>query len=65
MVNGTIKFFSETKGFGFIIGEDGNEYFVHTTGVKDDLVLRENDEVSFEIVDGDRGLKADKVKLTV
>ena len=46
------------KGFGFINGEDGKEYFVHQTGLKTNQELRENDSVSFDIEQGMRGPKA-------
>ena len=46
------------KGFGFIAGEDGKEYFVHQTGLQDGISLNENDAVEFEIEEGDRGPKA-------
>lgn len=62
-MNGTVKFFNEGKGFGFIAGEDGNEYFVHITGLADGVRLRDNDSVTFDVVDGDRGPKADNVQL--
>tara|TARA_Y100000034_G_scaffold119808_1_gene161963 strand:+ start:3439 stop:3636 length:198 start_codon:yes stop_codon:yes gene_type:complete len=62
MTEGTVKFFNETKGFGFIEGEDGKEYFVHTTGLEQGVRLNEGDKVSFEVVQGDRGPKAEKVR---
>ena len=57
-MKGTVKFFNEEKGFGFISAEDGTEYFVHQTGLADGVRLSENDEVDFEVTEGDRGLKA-------
>lgn len=57
-MKGTVKFFNEMKGFGFITGEDETEYFVHKTGLPEGLVLRENDSVEFEVEQGDRGPKA-------
>ena len=60
-MKGKIKFFNETKGFGFIIGEDGNQYFVHTTGLNSGVKVSENDAVTFEIEQGDKGPKAVKV----
>ena len=51
MNNGTVKFFNETKGFGFI--KDSNsqkEYFVHSNGLKDKI--KENDEVTFDLEEG-------------
>lgn len=61
MKKGTIKFFNETKGFGFIKAEDGEEIFVHVTGLKNEV--RENDVVTFEVEKGKRGLNAVNVSL--
>lgn len=61
MNKGTVKFFNETKGFGFIKEEESNkEYFVHVSGLVDEI--RENDEVTFELQDGKKGLNAVNVK---
>ncbi|MEK6808404.1 MAG: cold shock domain-containing protein [Nanoarchaeota archaeon] len=60
-MKGTVKFFNQMKGFGFIAGEDGKEYFVHQTGLKDGVNLHENDSVTFDVEQGDRGPKAVKV----
>ena len=57
-MKGTVKFFNEMKGFGFIAGDDGKEYFVHKTGLNPGVNLRENDSVTFDIGQGDRGPKA-------
>lgn len=57
-MNGTVKFFNEGKGFGFISGEDGKEYFVHITGLNEGVRLSDNDDVTFEVEQGDRGPKA-------
>lgn len=61
MKKGTVKFFNETKGFGFIKAEDGEEIFVHVTGLKNEI--QENDEVTFEVEKGKRGLNAVNVSL--
>lgn len=61
-MNGTVKFFNDMKNFGFIAGEDGKEYFVHGSGLAEGTTLAEGDKVSFEVVEGDRGPKADKVQ---
>ncbi len=61
MNKGTVKFFNEAKGFGFIKSENGEEIFVHATGLKNDV--RENDEVVFDIENGKKGLNAVNVKL--
>ncbi len=60
-MKGTVKFFNRMKGFGFIAGEDGKEYFVHETSIEGES-LNENDSVEFEVEQGDRGPKAVKVK---
>ncbi len=61
-MKGNVKFFNEIKEFGFIIGEDGKEYFVHKSGLEDGVNVDKGDKVSFEVEKGDRGLKAVKVK---
>jgi CspA family cold shock protein len=62
MNNGIVKFFNETKGFGFIKDqESGKEYFVHVSGLIDKI--KENDEVTFELKEGQKGLNAVNVKL--
>jgi len=62
MASGKVKFFNESKGFGFIIEEgSGNEFFVHISGLKDEV--REHDEVTFDIQDGKKGPNAVNVKL--
>jgi cold shock protein len=62
MNSGTVKFFNETKGFGFIKEDQTNkEYFVHVTGLVDEI--RENDEVTFDLKEGKKGLNAVNVKL--
>lgn len=60
-MKGKVKFFNGMKGFGFISGEDGKEYFVHTTGLSPGVSIREGDAVTFETEQGDKGLKAVKV----
>ncbi len=61
MEKGTVKFFNKEKGFGFIKSENGQEYFVHLTGLKEEV--RENDEVVFDLQEGKRGLVAVNVKI--
>lgn len=62
-MEGTVKFFNRIKGFGFINGDDGKDYFVHVSGVIGGKYLNEGDKISFEAVEGDKGLKAEKVEL--
>ena len=62
MSKGTVKFFNESKGFGFIVEEGTNsEHFVHVSGLIDEI--RENDEVEFELQDGRKGLNAVNVRV--
>jgi len=62
MKEGTVKFFNNAKGFGFITVKDsGEEVFVHTSNLIDDI--RENDNVTFDIEEGEKGLSAVKVSL--
>ena len=61
MNKGTVKFFNETKGFGFIKDADSaKEYFVHSSGLKDSI--REDDEVTFDLEEGKKGLNAVNVR---
>ena len=61
-MNGKVKFFNTMKGFGFIVADDGKEYFVHQTGLKEGVRLHENDEVTFDVEEGERGQKAVNVE---
>ena len=62
MKNGTVKFFNESKGFGFIIEDDSKkEYFVHISGLIDEI--REGDAVEFELKEGKKGLNAINVRV--
>lgn len=62
MQEGTVKFFNETKGFGFIKPADGSQdIFVHVSGLIDEI--RENDRVSYEVQNGKKGLNAVNVKV--
>jgi|TARA_B100000900_G_C20151497_1_gene542095 CspA family cold shock protein len=61
MNKGTVKFFNESKGFGFIIDDESKtEYFVHVTGLIDEI--NEGDAVEFELQEGRKGLNAVNVK---
>ncbi len=62
MQTGTVKFFNNTKGFGFIKDNDGDkEHFVHVSGLIDKV--KEGDEVTFELQEGKKGLNAVNVRL--
>jgi CspA family cold shock protein len=59
-MNGKVKFFNQNKGFGFIAADDGKEYFVHTSGLKDSI--KDSDLVEFDVEQSDRGPRAVNVK---
>ena len=62
MKNGTVKFFNDTKGFGFITEECSNQdYFVHISGLVDEI--KQGDNVEFELTEGKKGLNAVNVKV--
>ena len=62
MSKGTVKFFNDDKGFGFIKEDDTNtEHFVHVSGLIDEI--REGDNVEFDLEDGRKGLNAVNVKV--
>lgn len=61
-MKGKVKFFNRQKEFGFITGEDGKDYFVHVTGLVGINSLNENDSVEFDTEQGEKGLRAVKVK---
>jgi CspA family cold shock protein len=60
MATGTVKWFNESKGFGFITSEDGEDVFVHYSSLSGDgfKTLAEGDKVSFDIEKGPKGPKA-------
>jgi CspA family cold shock protein len=64
-MNGKIKFYNFKKRFGFITGEDGQDYFFHQTGIviEDQRDIRDDKEVTFDVEESDRGPKAVNVKL--
>jgi len=62
MQQGTVKFFNDTKGFGFITpSSGGQDIFVHTSGLVDNI--RENDVVTFDLEDGKKGVNAVNVRV--
>lgn len=62
MKNGTVKFFNDSKGYGFVIDDESKtEYFVHVSGLIDEI--REDDKVEFELKEGRKGLNAVNVKV--
>jgi CspA family cold shock protein len=62
MNKGTVKFYNDSKGFGFIKdSENSKDYYVHSSGLKDSI--KENDNVSFDLEEGRKGLNAVNVKV--
>ena len=63
MKKGTVKFYNESKGYGFIMDNETNQdIFVHASGLNQNVQLRESDEVTFEVQQGKRGLNAVNVE---
>ena len=58
MQTGTVKFFNKSRRYGFIKGDDGEDYFFHESGLSEGIYVQDNDKVEFKVVDGDRGKKA-------
>jgi len=64
METGTVKWFNNSKGYGFISREQGDDVFVHYRSIEGDgyRTLEEGDRVEFEVAEGPKGLQANKVK---
>ena len=62
MTNGTVAKWIGDRGFGFIKCEDGKEVFVHNSDIEGKSILSEGEKVEFEVTEGDKGLRAVKVK---
>lgn len=62
-MEGTVKWFNRKKGYGFIAGDDQKEYFVHFTGLTPNTFIRDNDKVSFDPAETDKGNQARNVVL--
>ncbi|BBA52541.1 cold shock domain-containing protein [Fusobacterium varium] len=63
-MKGTVKWFNQDKGFGFITGEDGKEVFAHYSQIQKDgfKTLEENEEVVYEVTQGQKGPQASNIK---
>jgi CspA family cold shock protein len=64
MANGTVKWFNDAKGYGFISQEGGEDVFVHHTAIQMEgfRTLKEGDRVEFEVTQGPKGLQAANVR---
>ncbi|MFY9139719.1 MAG: cold-shock protein [Thermacetogeniaceae bacterium] len=64
MLEGTVKWFDERKGYGFITGEDGKDFFVHFSAIQEEgfKTLTEGQRVRFEVTEGPRGEQATNVQ---
>ena len=60
---GTVKWFSNTKGYGFIIDDKGEDYFFHISNLKNSMIVEKNDTVTFEIEKTQKGLQAINVEI--
>lgn len=63
MVQGKVKWYNKEKGYGFIQGDDGQEYFMHHTQLPRDAKLQPGDKMSFDVTETDRGLQAQNIEL--
>ncbi len=61
-MNGEVKWYNVKKGYGFIAGEDGQDYFVHYTMLGEGVRLHEGDKVVFEPTEGEKGKQAQNVQ---
>jgi len=62
-MEGKVKWYNFKKGFGFIQAEDEKDYFVHYTQVPKGVTLKDNDKVTFEVKETDKGLQATNIQL--
>lgn len=63
MAKGTVKWFNESKGFGFLTQDNGTDVFAHYSAIAGDgfKTLNEGDQVTFDVIDGDKGPKAQNI----
>ena len=58
MENGKVKFYNKERKYGFIAGDNGEDYFFHSTGISADIYVTDGDKVEFKVIEGDKGPKA-------
>ena len=63
MKKGKLKFYNRDKRYGFITGEDGKDYFFHSSDISDEIYLKDGDDLEFKVVEGERGPKATEISL--
>ena len=63
MIAGIVKNWDKLKGWGFIKGDDGIDYFLHISKIRTGQVVRENTQVKFDVIEGQRGPEAENVTL--
>jgi CspA family cold shock protein len=65
MLKGTVKWFNDDKGFGFIQAEDGNDYFAHFSQINKEgfKTLKEGEEVTFDVTEGAKGPQASNIEV--
>jgi len=62
-MKGKVKWYNERKGYGFITGEDDEDIFIHNSDIPKGTILKENDELEFEVGKTDKGLKAINIEV--
>ena len=64
-MKGTVKWFNQEKGFGFITGEDGKDIFAHFSQIQKDgfKTLNENEEVTYDVIESQKGPQAANIKV--
>ena len=62
-MEGIVKWYKREKGYGFVSGEDGEDYFVHMSAIPQGTFIRKDDRISFDPVDTERGKQAQNIQL--